>query len=164
MHSMAKFAARFMSWAGSHRGILRDLGYDDQTLRDKLQEFCRLQQSMSIPVCCFFELYETDYGRRFGLPGLFRGMVCTRAMGAVDWRLTKPQVVPEESACVPSWDRLPLQTDHLKMNKFSGPRDRSFLSVSERISKMCSTWKNVLELRTDCKLTTQYNRILSQAP
>ncbi|PNP77904.1 hypothetical protein FNYG_08630 [Fusarium nygamai] len=55
------------------------------------------------------------------------------------------QVVPEESACVPGWERSQLQTDHLKLNKFSGPLDRSFLAVSRQIFTMCSTAKNTVE-------------------
>lgn len=75
MHGVANFVARLLFLVGSHRGVLEALGYDNQLLRDKLQEFCRLRESTSIPTCCFFEAYDTDYGRRFGLPGLFRGMV-----------------------------------------------------------------------------------------
>lgn len=77
MHGVANIAARLMFLAGSHRGVLETLGYDNQLLRDKLQEFCRLQTSTSIATCCFFEVYDIDYGRRFGLPGLLRGMVYT---------------------------------------------------------------------------------------
>jgi hypothetical protein len=29
---------------------------------------------MSVPVVCFFELYETDYGKRFGIMGKMAGM------------------------------------------------------------------------------------------
>ncbi|KAG7429090.1 Kinesin light chain [Fusarium oxysporum f. sp. raphani] len=130
MHGMANFVASLLFIAGSHRGVLEALGYDNQLLRDKLQEFCRLRESTSMSTCCFFEAYDTDYGRRLGLPGLFRGMV-----------------VPEESACVPGWERLQLQTDHLKLNKFSGPNDRSFLAVSRQISTMCRPLKNVTEDR-----------------
>ncbi|EXK81073.1 hypothetical protein FOQG_14415 [Fusarium oxysporum f. sp. raphani 54005] len=59
--------------------------------------------------------------------------------------LTMTQVVPEESACVPGWERSQLQTDHLKLNKFSGPLDRSFLAVSRQIFTMCNTAKNTVE-------------------
>ncbi|EWG46524.1 hypothetical protein FVEG_06980 [Fusarium verticillioides 7600] len=59
--------------------------------------------------------------------------------------LTMTQVVPEESACVPGWGRSQLQTDHLKLNKFSGPLDRSFLAVSRQIFTMCNTAKNTVE-------------------
>jgi hypothetical protein len=52
--------------------------------------------------------------------------------------------VEEDSACVPGWDRFPLQTDHL-MNKFSDPYGRSFLSVSGQIRKMCANSKAITE-------------------
>lgn len=60
---------------GSHRGITKELGFDEPMLLDKLQKFCLLRNRLSTPVSCFFELYETDYGQRFGLPGMARGMV-----------------------------------------------------------------------------------------
>jgi hypothetical protein len=64
-----------MGPAGSHRGIIKDLDYDNPALLDKLDGFCRLRTSLSIPVSCFFELYETDYGRRVGVGGVAKGMV-----------------------------------------------------------------------------------------
>lgn len=47
------------------------------------------------------------------------------------------QVVVEESACVSGSERLQLQTDHINLNKYWGPEDRSYLSVSAVIEKMC---------------------------
>jgi hypothetical protein len=78
---MKKFAdtlAQIMVLAGSSRGITKDLGCNNTTLADQLQEFCRLRYAMSIPVCCFFELLKTNYGRRFGVPLMVRGMLCTQ--------------------------------------------------------------------------------------
>jgi hypothetical protein len=74
MQGIADLAVQFMVLAGSHRGIITDLSFDNPHLRDRLQEFCQLQDMQQI-TCCFFETYSTDYGRRFRLPGLFRGMV-----------------------------------------------------------------------------------------
>ncbi|RLL95027.1 hypothetical protein CFD26_101368 [Aspergillus turcosus] len=56
-------------------------------------------------------------------------------------------VVPEASACIPGCNRFDLQTDHLKLNKFSGPQDRSFIIVSEEIRKMISSSKDLMERR-----------------
>lgn len=75
MQKMADILIQFMVLADPHRGIIKDLAFDNPTLRDRLQEFCQLRDKMSIPVCCFFEPYKTDYGRKYGIPGLFRGMV-----------------------------------------------------------------------------------------
>jgi hypothetical protein len=73
---LADLVAKIMSPAGSHRGIVSDLAYDEPALLDKLHSFCRLRNKLLIPVSCFFELYETDYGKRFGLGGIAKGMVC----------------------------------------------------------------------------------------
>jgi hypothetical protein len=68
--------ARIMQLARSHRGITGELGFEEPVLLDKLHRFCRLCNSLSMPVSCFSELYETDYGRRFGVGGVVRGTVC----------------------------------------------------------------------------------------
>ncbi|KAK3695688.1 hypothetical protein B0T22DRAFT_114601 [Podospora appendiculata] len=119
-----------MQPAGSHRGIIRELDFDEPASLDKLHFFCRLRNKLSTPVSCFSELYETDYGRRFGINGLAKGMV-----------------VEEESACIPGLDRCALQADHLKINKYSSPTDRSFLIVSGKISEMCVNAKNIIQRR-----------------
>ncbi|KAF6806712.1 pfs domain-containing protein [Colletotrichum plurivorum] len=68
--------AQLMGPAGSHCGITKELEFDGTEVRDKLHRFCRLCNRLSMPVSCFLELYETDYGQRFGLPGVMKGMVC----------------------------------------------------------------------------------------
>ncbi|SPO00083.1 uncharacterized protein DNG_02935 [Cephalotrichum gorgonifer] len=131
MHRLADLVAWLMTPAGSHKGIVRDLKPDDQHLRDKVHIFCQLRERLAIPVCCLFELLESDYGKKAGLwGGMTRGMV-----------------VKEESAHIPGWPRYALQADHFTLNKFSGPDDRSFLTVSERIRVMCADSKNVIRKR-----------------
>lgn len=75
MQRVAGIVASMMVLVDSYIGIIRDLAYDNDYLRDKLDEFCRLKENTSIPKVCFFEQYKTDYGRRFRLPGFIRGMV-----------------------------------------------------------------------------------------
>ncbi|KAK4070042.1 hypothetical protein Purlil1_13560 [Purpureocillium lilacinum] len=137
-----------MGPAGSHRGITRELGFDEPELLDRLHRFCRLRNSLLTPVACFSELYETDYGRRSGVGGLVKGIV-----------------VEEASACIPGLDRYALQADHLKMNKYQGPSDRSFLSVSRIISEMCHGAKKIVRLRHDPKevITGSYH-VLEHRP
>ncbi|KAK1688656.1 pfs domain-containing protein, partial [Colletotrichum godetiae] len=124
--------AQLMGSAGSHRGITKELGFDGPELQDRLHRFCRLRNTLSTPVSCFFELFETDYGRRFGLSGVARGMI-----------------VEEASACIPGLDRYALQADHLKINKYRGPTDRGFLSVSGVIVEMCANANDVVTRRQD---------------
>ncbi|KAK0706075.1 pfs domain-containing protein [Lasiosphaeria miniovina] len=130
MQSLLDYLACVMQSAGSHRGITKELGYDEPALLDILQKFCRQCNKLSTPVCCCFELYETDYGGRFGVLGIAKG-----------------KVVEEASACIPGYDRCALQTDHLKINKYVGPTDRSFLTVSGKISEMCANARSVVQRR-----------------
>lgn len=44
----------------------------------------------------------------------------------------------ESSACLAGDERSHLQTDHLNLNKYSGPDDRSFLSVSAEVMRACN--------------------------
>ncbi|KAF7546999.1 hypothetical protein G7Z17_g8015 [Cylindrodendrum hubeiense] len=122
--------ATVMSPAGSHDGIIKELAYDDPGLSDKLHNFCKMLNTLSTQASFFFELYESDYGRRKFVGGVIKGMV-----------------VEEASACIPGLNRIPLQVDHFNMNKFSGPNDRSFLSVSEEIRKMCVDARRIIQCR-----------------
>ncbi|KAK7592437.1 hypothetical protein V3481_007055 [Fusarium oxysporum f. sp. vasinfectum] len=104
--------------------------------------------TLSIPASCFFELYESDYGQRRFVSGVIKGMV-----------------VEETSACIPGHNRIPLQADHFKMNKFSGPNDRSFLSVSEEIRRMCANALDIVQRRMQPNpIITDRDYILKHRP
>ena len=60
---------------GSFDGIMKDLDEESEHLNDLLYEFTCWLFRMSVPVVCFFELKETDYGRKVHLPGLHSEMV-----------------------------------------------------------------------------------------
>jgi hypothetical protein len=79
MQFWADVFAKAMYFSGSHRGMIKELGYDDPALTDKLHLFCMLRNKLLIPVSCFHELYESDYGRKFGIGGIVKGMVCFRS-------------------------------------------------------------------------------------
>jgi hypothetical protein len=76
---LAASIAQLMRPAGSHDGIIKQLGYDEPALLDKLHDFYRLRNRLLTPVTCFYELFETDYGSRFPLGGLAKGMVCCQS-------------------------------------------------------------------------------------
>ncbi|TFB01754.1 hypothetical protein CCMA1212_006453 [Trichoderma ghanense] len=140
---------KLKAFAGSHNGIPRELGFDEPILLDKLHGFCRLLNKLSIPASCFSELYETDYGRRYGVEGVIKGM----------------KVVPEASACIPGIERHALQTDHLKINKYCGPTDRSFLTVSTTISEMYANAKDIIRRRQAPRdIITDRSHVLEQKP
>ncbi|MBE3041130.1 hypothetical protein IMZ48_00785 [Candidatus Bathyarchaeota archaeon] len=75
LQPLAQILAAIMRPAASHNEIINELSYEKPTLRDKLDSFCRIRNNLSIPTCCFFEYYETDYGRRGFISGVVKGMV-----------------------------------------------------------------------------------------
>lgn len=75
MQPIAQLAAWIMAPFDSHWGIIADLGYDNATLRDEVHKFGDLVKKLNIFTYCFFEQFKTDYGKRFGVPGIIKGMV-----------------------------------------------------------------------------------------
>lgn len=61
------------------------------------------------------------------------------------------KVVDDISACVPGWKRFQLDADHIKLNKYYGPNDPSFESVSVQIKDMCQDATKVIERRKTSK-------------
>ncbi|KAF6802152.1 ankyrin domain protein, partial [Colletotrichum musicola] len=130
--SLAKIVAWFSRFAGSHDGIVRNLAYDDENLMDTLHQFCRMRNTLSIATSCFFEIYETDYLKKMlGVGGPGRG-----------------RVVDEASACIPGLERISLAANHSELNKYSGPDDRSFQSVSAELRRLCADAPAVVQRRT----------------
>ncbi|KAG5655550.1 hypothetical protein KAF25_003887 [Fusarium avenaceum] len=119
-HRVADLIARAMHLFGSHYYILSPLTYDDHHLRDKVHSLGRVRKVFSFPVFCFFELYQTQFVNIPILSNLLQGMV-----------------VEESSACLAGDERSHLQTNHLNLNKYPGPGDRSFISVSHQVVRMC---------------------------
>ncbi|KAH6962793.1 hypothetical protein DER45DRAFT_99229 [Fusarium avenaceum] len=113
--------ARLMRFVGSHHHILSLLVYDNYQLRDKVHSLGRLRKTFSFPIFCFFELNRTQFINAPLFSNAFQGMV-----------------VEESSACLAGDERSHLQTDHFNLNKYSGPDDRSFLSVSAEVMSMCN--------------------------
>lgn len=55
------------------------------------------------------------------------------------------------SASILTGKILPLDTDHLRLNKFSGPYDRSFVDVAAEIVEMYQNKDILLRRRRTCK-------------
>ncbi|KAI2630005.1 hypothetical protein GGS21DRAFT_492114 [Xylaria nigripes] len=130
MQVIAKLLASLMKHQGSHGGIISELAQGNKHLADAVYAFCELMNSLDIPITCFFELYESDYGKRIGFLGSIRGMV-----------------VEEDSAHIPCWKRVSLYTDHFKLNKYASPNDRSFQAVSGELKRMYDGWKDLMKKR-----------------
>lgn len=125
--------AQMIAWTGQKIGvgssdaILRDLQEDSAALSDLRHRFCGLLLRRPVPLCCFFEQYQTDYGARWGFN--FKTMVRIFSNCGSSWRLMI-QVVDENSACLDGHSRWPLPTDHLRLNKFEGPNDQAYIDIS----------------------------------
>nr|CEG05229.1 unnamed protein product [Fusarium clavum] len=128
MYWIAQLVARLMSLWGSRQDNLSLLVYDSPQLRDKAQSLGRLSREVyPFPIVCFFEVIQTMFINSGFLSSFCKGFV-----------------VVEESACVSGSERLQLQTDHINLNKYWGPGDRSYLSVSAVIEKMCKNASTVV--------------------
>lgn len=77
---LSRLIAWIMSPRGSHTGIIQQLGYGNSELRDTLISFQILAKSIWMPYFCFYEQLPTDYGTKFGISGLIRGLVCLVAL------------------------------------------------------------------------------------
>jgi hypothetical protein len=75
---------------GSDWGIIADLGYDNSTLRDEIDKFGALVKKLNMSTYCFFEQFKTDYGKRFGVPGIIKGMVSRHKRPFKSERLLTP--------------------------------------------------------------------------
>ena len=73
---LTRLIAWIMSPRGSHSGIIRQLDYGNNSLRDTLIGFQMLSKEISMSSYCFYEKKRTDHGTKYGMPGLIRGMVC----------------------------------------------------------------------------------------
>lgn len=76
MQNLAKKIAWLMAPMGSHDGIITDLEQDGKHLADDVHAFGQLRNRLDVPTTCFFELYDSDYGKKIGLAGKVQGRVC----------------------------------------------------------------------------------------
>ncbi|KAF2148017.1 hypothetical protein K461DRAFT_248275 [Myriangium duriaei CBS 260.36] len=134
MQTAAKYIAKINTYAGSSETAVRDLTFDNAEVWDKVHELCQLQTRTGFRTFCFFELYQTDYGKKFGVRGIFERMVVTGM-----------------SARIHGWPFQGLYADHITMNKFCGPLDRSFRTVASQLKRMCEGWRDVLQGNKDVR-------------
>ncbi|OBT38924.1 hypothetical protein VE00_10715 [Pseudogymnoascus sp. WSF 3629] len=104
---------------GSYNGIIKDLEEESTNQIDLLHKFSVWLRRMSVETVCFFELKETDYGRKIGLAGIRRKIVVT-----------------ETSACIDGYTKVSLDVDHLHLNQFKGEDDASYKKVRPEIKRM----------------------------
>jgi hypothetical protein len=119
--SWGRIIAVLGSYSGfnSYDGIIKDLEEESTHQVDLLHGFSVWLRRMSVETVCFFELKETDYGRKIGLTGIRRKIV-----------------VSESSACIDGYTKVSLDVDHLHLNQFKGQDDASYKKVRPEIKRM----------------------------
>ncbi|OBT84478.1 hypothetical protein VE02_06420 [Pseudogymnoascus sp. 03VT05] len=125
--SWGRIIAELGSYSGfnSYDGIIKDLEEESTHQVDLLHCFSVWLRRMSVEIVCFFELKETDYGRKIGLAGIRRKIVVT-----------------ETSACIDGYRKVSLDVDHLHLNQFKGQDDASYKKVRSEIKRMFTEWLN----------------------
>lgn len=65
------FLVKLLQFRGSWGGVIDELKYENDALLEKLERFIRLSKARNFGVFCFFELYETKFGKKFFFGGKF---------------------------------------------------------------------------------------------
>ncbi|OBT58354.1 hypothetical protein VE04_01353 [Pseudogymnoascus sp. 24MN13] len=101
--------------------ILETLNPVSETLEDTVKSFAEASSRNHWPVHCFYEGLPTNRNKMFykSFPISFSALI-----------------VDEESACLKSWGRNKLVSDHFDLNKFSSPDDPNYLSLRNTLMKM----------------------------
>ncbi|OJD12205.1 hypothetical protein AJ78_07164 [Emergomyces pasteurianus Ep9510] len=121
--------------------LLKDLELQSNTLIDRLYDFTRWLFVESVPVVCFYEKRLTDYSTRMGIIGK-----------AIPLKYWCGLVVPETSACIDGHQKICLEADHFKTNKFYGHNDPSFQLIYPCIDRIARGSENMLERRRNPKI------------
>ena len=70
------------------------------------------------------------------------------------------KVVDETSACIDGYRKVPLPTDHLKINKYSGPHDPSYIAVYPSIVDVAQNAKRIVQDRLNRKHIGEFSGTL----
>jgi len=117
---------------GVSSSLLKLLEKDSEVLIRMLDEFVRLTNDAQIRVFCFFESEKSDIAAVLIKKLPFKA---------------QELVVDKESATYPGVESLQLASDHFKLNKYSGPKDGNFVSVSNEIKATASKAAGIVKSR-----------------
>lgn len=117
---------------GVNSGLLTLLEDGSEMLKDLLSDFSALAREINIQLICFFEQHESDLIR----------LVIKGAHPKY-----KELVVDEESAHIDGYRHFALAADHFELNKFTGPKDGRYISVSGEINATVQKASGILKSR-----------------
>ncbi|KAF2030967.1 hypothetical protein EK21DRAFT_17600, partial [Setomelanomma holmii] len=121
--------------AGEAPDIVKFLDKDNEKLGKLLDDFGILARDIQMRLYCFFEQKESD-----------RVRVVVKGMPKVSFK-RQERIVDEVSASITSADKLGLEVDHFRLNKYDGSKDPNFTIVSEEIRITAQKADSILKSR-----------------
>ncbi|KAF2732598.1 hypothetical protein EJ04DRAFT_306080 [Polyplosphaeria fusca] len=131
---LAKMAETIGLGVPSH--LLKLLEKDSETLTRMLHEFVRLSNDAQIRNFCFFESEKSD------LIGVLKKGLPIKSLEVI---------VDEDSATYPGVEKLHLASDHFALNKYAGPKDGNFVSVSNEIKVTAQRAAGIIKSRQNAR-------------
>ena len=117
---------------GVNSGLLRILEEESDILKDLLSDFSTLARESNMQLFCFFEQHASDL-----INLIFKGSHPKR----------KELIVDEDSAHIDGYRTGALAADHFGLNKFTGPKDGRYISVSGEIKNTIQKAAGILKSR-----------------
>ncbi len=117
---------------GVNSGLLRILEEESEILKDLLSDFSALARESNMQLFCFFEQHASDL-----INLIFKGSHPKR----------KELIVDEDSAHIDGYRTGALAADHFGLNKFTGPKDGRYISVSGEIKNTIQKAAGILKSR-----------------
>ena len=117
---------------GADSGLVRVLEETSETLKDLLSEFSAIAKESNMHIFCFFEQHASDL-----INLIFKGSYLKH----------KEMIVEEDSAHIDGYQTGALASDHFGLNKFTGPKDGRYISVSGEINVAVKKADGILKSR-----------------
>lgn len=126
--SMAEVAG----W-GTPSSLLKVLEKDSEILRSLLTEFSFMAREAQFRLLCFWEENDSD--------------LVNYLVKGISWLKSKERIVDQSSATIESFDSISLMSDHFQLNKYTGPKDGNFTSVSDEIRETANKADIIIKTR-----------------
>lgn len=124
--------AEHVGW-GTPSSLLKVLEKDSEILRSLLTEFSFMARDAQIRLLCFWEENDSDL-----VNYMIKGISLFKS---------KERIVDQASATIESFESISLMSDHFQLNKYPGPKDGNFTSVSDEIREIASKADSIIKTR-----------------
>ncbi|KAI4644465.1 hypothetical protein J4E93_006368 [Alternaria ventricosa] len=124
--------AEVAGW-GTPSSLLKVLEKDSEILRSLLSEFSYMAREAQFRLLCFWEENDSD--------------LVNYLVKGITWLKSKERIVDQSSATIESFDSISLMSDHFQLNKFPGPKDGNFTSVSDEIRETANKADSIIKTR-----------------